>query len=350
MTYTTNVFTAPSGSAPLERSTVTRRDVGELDVRIEIEFAGICHSDIHTVREEWGAKQFPLAPGHEIIGRVAEVGSKVTTHKVGDRVGVGCMVDSCGECEACRDNEQQFCAKGATYTYGSPDPYFPGEFTHGGYSNSIVVTEGFVVSIPENLDPAAATPLLCAGITVYSPLKRLGAGPGKVVGIAGIGGLGHMAVKIAAALGAHVVAFTTSPEKVELCTELGADEVLITTDKEAMRAAAGRFDMILSTLPSNHDMNPYIGLLARGGTYAVVGAFDVMTTPLNMPALIRNRRSIMGSLIGGIAETQEMLDFCAQHGIVSHIELITADQINEAYDRVVAGDVKFRFVIDATTI
>jgi uncharacterized zinc-type alcohol dehydrogenase-like protein len=350
MTYTTNVFTAPSGSAPLERSSVTRRDVGEHDVRIDIEFAGICHSDIHTVREEWGEKDFPLTPGHEILGRVAEVGAQVTTHKVGDRVGVGCMVDSCGECEACQADEEQFCTGGATFTYGSPDPHVPGEVTQGGYSNSIVVTEGFVVSIPENLDPAAATPLLCAGITVYSPLKRLGAGPGKVVGVAGIGGLGHMAVKIAAAMGAHVVAFTTSPEKVELCTELGANEVLITTNKEAMRAARDRFDVIISTLPSNHDMNPYIGLLARGGTYAVVGALDVMTSPFNMPALIRNRRSITGSLIGGIAETQEMLNFCGDHNIVSHIELITADQINEAYDRVVAGDVKFRFVIDATTI
>ena len=350
MTYTTNVFTAPSGSAPLERSTVTRRDVGEHDVRIDVEFAGICHSDIHTVRDEWGAKQYPLTPGHEILGRVAEVGSKVTSHKVGDRVGVGCMVDSCGECPSCLEHEEQFCTKGATYTYGSPDPSFPGEFTQGGYTNSIVVTESFVVSIPDNLDPAAATPLLCAGITVYSPLKRLGVGPGKVVGVAGIGGLGHMGVKIAAAMGAHVVAFTTSPEKVELCKELGANEVLITTDKDAMRAAANRFDVILSTLPSNHDMNPFIALLGRGGTYAVAGALDVMTTPFNMRALIRNRRSITGSFIGGIAETQEMLNFCGDHNIVSHIELITADQINEAYDRVVAGDVKFRFVIDAATI
>jgi uncharacterized zinc-type alcohol dehydrogenase-like protein len=350
MTYSTQAIAAPAGSAPLERTTITRREVGDHDVRIDIEYAGICHSDIHTLREEWGPRTFPLTPGHEIIGRVAEVGSKVSKHAVGDRVGVGVIVNSCRSCAACLDGEEQYCEKGATFTYGSPEPELEGALTQGGYSRSVVVTEDFVLSIPEGLDPAASAPLLCAGITVYSPLKYWGAGPGKTVGVAGIGGLGHMAVKFAAALGAHVVAFTTSADKVEMCRELGAHEVIITTDAEAMKAARNRFDVIISTLPSQHDMNPFIDLLGREGTYVVVGAIDMMTKPLNVPALINKRRSVAGSMIGGMAETQEMLDFCGDHNIVSDIELITADDVNAAYDRVVAGDVKFRFVIDAATI
>lgn len=350
MTYTTNAIAAPSNSAPLERYVITRRDVHDHDVRIDIQWAGICHSDIHTVREEWGAVNYPLVPGHEIVGRVAEVGAKVTKHQVGDLVGVGCMVDGCRECEPCSAGLEQYCARGATYTYGSTDPYFPEDQTQGGYAKSIVVTEDFVLSIPENLDTPAVTPLLCAGITVYSPLCHWGAGPGTTVGVAGIGGLGHMAVKIAKAMGARVVAFTSSPDKVETCTALGADEVLITSEKDAMRAAREKFDLIISTLPGDHDMNPFLNLLRLDGTYVIVGAVEMMTKPVNLPALIRRRRAVAGSLIGGIPETQDMLDFCGKHNIVSDIELITADQVNAAYDRVVAGDVKFRFVIDTATI
>ena len=343
---------AKAEKAPLEPMIIKRRDVLPEDVRVEIEYSGICHSDIHTVRGDWGSMPYPVVPGHEIIGRVTEVGSKVTKFAVGDLVGVGVIVDSCGECTNCLEGDEHFCQgpNGPLLTYSEADPYMPGDFTYGGYAREIVTTEKFVYRVPENLDKAAAAPLLCAGITVYSPLKYWGAGPGKVVGVAGIGGLGHMAIKFAHALGAHTVALTTSPEKGELAKKMGADEVILTSDKEAMKAAAERFDLIVSTLPGDHDVSPYLDLLGRGGTYVVVGAVNDLTHPFSLPRLMKRHRSIAGSQIGSPAETQEMLDFCGEHNIVADIELIKAEDINAAYDRVVDGDVKFRFVIDAQTI
>ena len=350
MTFTTRAIAAQNTTDDLAAITIERRDLLEHDVRISIEFAGICHSDIHSVKGDWGPQHFPLVPGHEIVGHVVEAGPGVTTHKVGDLVGVGVIVKSCGTCDKCLAHLENYCDNGALLTFGSPDPDLPGHITQGGYSQSIVITEKFVLRIPKNLDPAAVAPLLCAGITTYSPLKHWGVGPGVTVGIAGIGGLGHLAVKFAHALGAHVVALTTSDEKVALAKSLGADDVLITRDADAMKAWRGKFDVIISTLPGDHDMNPFISLLAFEGTYVILGAINDMTYPLNLPALIGRRRSIAGSNIGGMKETQEMLDFAGEHGITADIELISADYVNEAYKRVVAGDVQFRFVIDTATI
>jgi uncharacterized zinc-type alcohol dehydrogenase-like protein len=350
MTSSTRAIAAQNTTDDLAAITIERRALLDHDVRVDIEFAGICHSDIHSVKGDWGPMHFPLVPGHEIVGHVAEVGPGVTTHKVGDLVGVGVIVKSCGECDKCLANLENYCDKGALLTFGAEDPDFPGQITQGGYSQSIVITEKFVLRIPANLDPAAVAPLLCAGITVYSPLKHWGVGPGMTVGVAGIGGLGHMAVKFAHALGARVVALTTSDEKVAVAKRLGADDVLITRDPAAMKAWRGKFDVIISTLPGDHDMNPFISLLAFEGTYVVVGAINDMTHPLNLPALISRRKSIAGSNIGGMKETQEMLDFAGEHGITADIELISADYVNEAYKRVVAGDVQFRFVIDTATI
>jgi uncharacterized zinc-type alcohol dehydrogenase-like protein len=350
MTSSTRAIAAQNTSDDLAAITIERRDLLEHDVRIDIAFAGICHSDIHSVKGDWGPMHFPLVPGHEIVGHVVEVGSGVTAHAVGDLVGVGVIVKSCGECANCLADLENYCNKGALLTFGDPDPDLPGHITQGGYSQSIVITEKFVLRVPKNLDPASVAPLLCAGITVYSPLKHWGVGPGMTVGVAGIGGLGHMAVKFAHALGAHVVAMTTSESKVALAKSLGADEVLVTRDADAMKASRDRFDVIISTLPGDHDMNPFIQLLTFGGTYVVVGAINDMTHPLNLPAIISRRKSIAGSNIGGLKETQEMLDFAGEHGIAADIELISAEYVNEAYKRVVAGDVQFRFVIDTATI
>ena len=352
MTSIVRAIGAAAEGAKMAPMDIVRRTLEDTDVRIAISHSGICHSDIHTVRGEWGERPYPLVPGHEIVGTVLEIGSAVTKYKVGDIVGVGVIVDSCRECDNCRNAEENYCTHyvGPRFTYGSVEPQLPGEVTQGGYAQEIVTTERFVFRIPEGLDPAGVAPLLCAGITVYSPLKHWGAGPGKTVGVAGIGGLGHMAVKFAHALGAHTVALTSSPEKVALCESLGADDVLITTEAEAMKATAGKFDLIISTLPGDHEMNPYLKLLATDGTYVVVGAVNDMTRSFSLPLLMMRRRSIAGSQIGGTAETQEMLDFCGEHNITADIELINADYINEAYDRVVAGDVQFRFVIDASTI
>lgn len=349
MTYSTRAVAALAESEPLTPISIERRDVLPHDVRIDIEFSGICHSDIHTVRGDWGARPYPVVPGHEIIGRVVEVGDKATAHKVGDRVGVGVIIDSCRTCEKCLQGLENYCET-ALFTFGHPDPHMPGQFTFGGYSSSIVVTEDFVYSIPESLDPAAAAPLLCAGITVYSPLRHWNVGPGMTVGVAGIGGLGHLAVKFAAAMGARVVALTSSEKKRDLAHKLGAHDVVVTTDENQMSAWANSFDVIISTLPGNHDMNPYLELLGLDGTYVVVGALDDMTFDLNLRMLVARRRSIAGSMIGGLPETQEMLDFCGEHNITAEIELISADEINVAYDRVVSGDVLGRFVIDASTI
>lgn len=350
MTFTTLALAASDSTSGLSTHTIERREVGAGDVRIEISHSGICHSDIHTINGDWGPQPYPVVPGHEIIGRVTEVGASVTAHKVGDRVGVGVIVGSCGTCAECVQGLEQYCAKEPVYTFGAPDPHMPGHTTHGGYSREIVTEEKFVFRVPENLDPAGAAPLLCAGITVYSPLKTWGAAPGKKVGIAGVGGLGHLGVKFAHALGAHTVGFTTSEDKAEMIRGLGADEVIVSTDREAMRATQGTFDLIIDTIPFSHDLNPYLKQLKVDGTLAVVGVLVPVTEPVVGALLISKRRRIAGSSIGGVDETQEMLDFAGKHNVVADIEFIRADYVNDAYERVVAGDVQFRFVIDATSI
>jgi uncharacterized zinc-type alcohol dehydrogenase-like protein len=351
MTNTVRAIGATAEASPLEAIDIVRRTPEANDVRIAITHSGICHSDIHTVRGEWGERPYPVVPGHEILGTVLEVGSGVTRFTVGQTVGVGVIVDSCGTCPECVAHLENYCTgTGPRFTYADPEPQMPGAFTYGGYAQEIVTAERFVYRIPEGLDLAGVAPLLCAGITVFSPLKHWGAGPGKTVAVAGIGGLGHLAVKFAHALGAHTVAITSSEDKRDLCLKLGADEVLVSSDPAAMAASDSRFDIIISTLPSDHDMNPYISLLTLDGTYVVVGAVNDLTRPLTLPGLMMRRRSIGGSMIGGTVETQEMLDFCGKHGITADVEVVKADYVNQAYDRVVAGDVAFRFVIDATTI
>jgi uncharacterized zinc-type alcohol dehydrogenase-like protein len=339
-------YAAPAASAPLEPTTIERREVGPNDVLIEILYAGICHSDIHTVRGEWGPQAYPLVPGHEIVGVVTQVGSEVGRHKVGDHVGVGCMVNSCRECENCRNGDEQYCTGGGVPTYGSVDR--DGTITQGGYSTHVVVDAHFVVSVPEGLDLAAATPLLCAGITTYSPLKRWEAGPGKRVAVVGLGGLGHMAVKIAHAMGAEVTVLSQSLKKLEDGLRLGADHYYATSDPATFEQLASSFDLIINTVSARIDVDAYLGLLAVDGTLVNVGA-PPQPLSLNVFSLIQGRRRYAGSMIGGMAETQEMLDFCAQHGLGSDIELISAEQVNDAYERVLASDVRYRFVIDAAT-
>ncbi|MCI4043645.1 NAD(P)-dependent alcohol dehydrogenase [Streptomyces sp. TRM75563] len=344
---TVAAYAAPRAKAPLERTTIERRPVGEFDILIDIKFAGICHSDIHQARDGWGEGIFPMVPGHEIAGIVAETGSGVTRFKVGDRVGVGCMVDSCGKCDACLMGREQHCAEGNTQTYNALDR--SGEPTYGGYSTHIVVTEKFAVTIPEGIALDEAAPLLCAGITTYSPLKRWGAGPGKKVAVVGLGGLGHMAVKIAHALGAEVTVLSQSLRKKDDGLKLGADHYYATSDPETFEELAGTFDVILSTVSAPLDFGAYLGLLRTDGTLVNVGAPEEPIS-LNLFSLIMGNRSIAGSAIGGIAETQEMLDFCAVHGLGAEIEVIGASQVNEAYERVLASDVRYRFVIDTATV
>ncbi|MFD4222899.1 NAD(P)-dependent alcohol dehydrogenase [Streptomyces griseus] len=344
---TVAAYAAPRAKAPLERTMIERRPVGEFDILIDIKFAGICHSDIHQARDGWGEGIFPMVPGHEIAGIVAETGSGVTRFKVGDRVGVGCMVDSCGTCDACLMGREQHCAEGNTQTYNALDR--SGEPTYGGYSTHIVVTEKFAVTIPEGIALDDAAPLLCAGITTYSPLKRWGAGPGKKVAVVGLGGLGHMAVKIAHALGAEVTVLSQSLRKKDDGLKLGADHYYATSDPKTFEELAGTFDVILSTVSAPLDFGAYLGLLRTDGTLVNVGAPEEPVS-LNLFSLIMGNRSIAGSAIGGIAETQEMLDFCAVHGLGAEIEVIGASQVNEAYERVLASDVRYRFVIDTATI
>lgn len=326
---------------------INRRDLDSQDVLIEIKFAGICHSDIHTAHGEWGPVNYPLVPGHEIAGIVTEIGENVEKYKVGDRVGVGCMVDSCGECVNCRKGEEQYCLNGNVPTYAGVDKY--GEPTQGGYSTHIVVTEDFVVKIPDNIGLDAAAPLLCAGITTYSPLNHWGAGPGKKVAVVGLGGLGHVAVKIAHAMGAEVTVLSQSLNKKEDGLQFGAKDYYATTDPETFEKLAGSFDLILNTVSAKIDLDAYISLLTLDGTLVNVGA-PPEPLSLNVFSLIGHRRSFAGSMIGGIRETQEMLNFCAEHDIVPNIEVISADGIDEAYERVLASDVKYRFVIDTSTI
>ncbi|MGA7207149.1 MAG: NAD(P)-dependent alcohol dehydrogenase [Specibacter sp.] len=345
--FTAQAYAAPSATEPLVPTTIERRDVGAHDVLIDIKFAGICHSDIHTVRGDWGPQSFPLTPGHEIAGIVTEIGSAVTRHKVGDRVGVGCMVNSCGECENCRKGEEQFCLSGNTGTYGAVDR--DGTITQGGYSSHVVVTENFVLAIPEGIDLDVAAPLLCAGITTYSPLNRWGAGPGKKVAIVGLGGLGHMAVKIAHAMGAEVTVLSQSLKKRDDGLRLGADHYYATSDPKTFEDLAGSFDLILNTVSAAIDINAHLQLLALDGALVNVGA-PPEPLMVNAFSLIGARRSFAGSLIGGIRETQEMLNFCAEHKIGSDIEVIPASEINNAYARVLASDVRYRFVIDTATL
>ncbi len=334
---------------PFEATTIERREVGPKDVLIEIKYAGICHSDIHHVRGDWQEETYPLVPGHEIAGVITEVGSEVTKHKVGDRVGVGCMVNSCGECENCQKGEEQYCLNGQTPTYAGVDKYGDGTQTYGGYSTHIVVTEDFVLQIPEGIELDVAAPLLCAGITLYSPLRHWNAGKGKKVAIVGLGGLGHMGVKLAHAMGAEVTVLSRSLSKKEDGLKLGADHFYATEDPETFTKLAKTFDLIINTVSAQVDVDAFLSLLKLDGTLVNVGA---PAEPLSVRAfsLIMGRRSFAGSVIGGIKQTQEMLDFCAEHHLGAEIELITADQIDEAYDRVEASDVRYRFVIDNATI
>jgi uncharacterized zinc-type alcohol dehydrogenase-like protein len=345
---TVTAYAAPSATEPLVKTTIERRDVGPKDVMIEIAYAGICHSDIHTVRGEWGEIQYPQVVGHEIVGTVSEVGSEVTKHQVGDRVGVGCMVNSCGECEYCLRGDEQYCAKGNVGTYTGVDPA-DGTITQGGYSQAVVVTEDFVLRVPESLDYDKVAPLLCAGITLYSPLHHWGVTEGTKVAIVGMGGLGHMGVKIAAALGAEVTVLSQTTSKEEDSLRFGAKAHYATSDEQTFTDLANSFDLIVNTVSAKIDMGAYLSLLRVDGTLVNVGA---PSEPLEVPAfaLIPARRSWAGSAIGGIRETQEMLDFCAEHGILPETELISADQINEAYERVLASDVRYRFVIDTATM
>jgi uncharacterized zinc-type alcohol dehydrogenase-like protein len=340
-------YAAPAEGEPLVPTTLARREVGTHDVLIAIKYVGICHSDIHTVRGEWGPQAYPLTPGHEIAGVVVEVGDAVTGFQAGDHVGVGCMVNSCGECKNCRNGDEQYCVEGAVFTYGSTDR--DGTVTQGGYSTHVVVDAGFVVSIPDTIDLAEAAPLLCAGITTYSPLAHWNAGPGTKVAVVGLGGLGHMAVKIAHAMGAEVTVLSQSLKKQEDGLRLGADHYHATSDRETLRALAGEFDLIINTVSANIDLNAMFRTLAVNGTLVSVGIAPD-PAPIKGSLLGAGRRSFAGSMIGGIAQTQEMLDFCGEHGIGAQIELISADQINEAYERVVASDVRYRFVIDTATL
>ncbi|KNH17247.1 alcohol dehydrogenase [Arthrobacter sp. ZBG10] len=344
---TVKAFASPSATGDLVSTTIERREVGAHDILIDIKFAGICHSDIHTVRGDWGPQQYPLVPGHEIAGIVTEVGSAVTKHAVGDRVGVGCMVNSCRECVNCLKGEEQYCLKGNVGTYGAVDR--DGSITQGGYSTHVVVTEDFVVRIPEGIDLDVAAPLLCAGITTFSPLHHWGAGEGKKVAVVGLGGLGHMAVKIAAAMGAEVTVLSQSLKKQEDGLRLGAQHYYATSEPETFEKLAGSFDLIINTVSASIDISSYLQLLSLDGALVNVGA-PAEPLPVNAFALIGGRRSFAGSMIGGIRETQEMLDFCAEHKIGAEIEVIAADKINEAYERVLASDVRYRFVIDTATL
>ena len=347
MTTTVNAYAAHAADQPLRATTIQRREVGPRDVRIDIWFAGICHSDIHTARGEWGPVTYPIVVGHEIAGVVAEVGSQVTKHAVGDRVGVGCMVDSCRQCVNCTKGQEQYCLKGNIQTYNGTG--VDGQPTAGGYSQQIVVDEDFVVRIPKGLDLDVAAPLLCAGITVYSPLRRWGAGPGKKVAIVGLGGLGHMGVQIAAALGAEVTVLSQSLTKREDGLRLGAQHYAATSDPETFEQLAGSFDLIVNTVSAKLDLDAYLSLLAVDGAMVNVGA-PAEPLSVNVFSLIPQRRSFAGSAIGGIAETQEMLDFCAEHGIGAEVEVVRAEQVNEAWERVLASDVRYRFVIDTATL
>lgn len=342
-------YGATSVTAPLAPLTIGRRENRPDDVEIEILYCGVCHSDLHTARNDWGGTKYPVVPGHEIIGRVTAVGTSVTKFKTGDHVGVGCMIDSCRQCASCAAGEEQYCLNGAVFTYNGTDRQDRTP-TYGGYSERIVVTEGFVLRIPDGLDLKGAAPLLCAGITTWSPLQHWKIGKGSTVAVIGLGGLGHMALKLATAMGATVSLFTRSVGKSDDARRLGAQQIILSTDAQQMKSVKGRFDLIIDTVPSVHDVNPYIPALATNGTLVMVGYLGGLEPMVNTVPMIMGRKSVAGSVIGGIPETQAMLDFCGTHGITSDIEMITIQEINTAYERMLKSDVKYRFVIDMASL
>ena len=348
-TTAVKAFGTEAADADLKEMTIARRDVTSKDIEIEILYCGVCHSDLHTARNDWGFTSYPAVPGHEIVGRVTKVGSEVSKLKVGDLAGVGCLVDSCQTCESCKKDLEQYCLTGFTGTYGGADKHLGG-YTFGGYSQKIVVDEHFVLKVPANLDLAAVAPLLCAGITTWSPLRHWNVTKGSKVAVVGLGGLGHMAIKLAKGLGAEVTLFSRSPGKEKDALELGADAVIISTDENHMKSVSGKFDLIIDTVPYVHDVNPYVATLNINGTLVLVGYLGGLEPFLNTVPMILGRKSVAGSIIGGIAETQEMLDFCGEHNIVSEIEIIKMQDINEAYERMLKSDVRYRFVIDMASL
>lgn len=348
-TINVKAFGTESAEAPLKELTIVRREPTPTDVEIDILYCGVCHSDLHTARNDWGGTKYTAVPGHEIVGRVSRVGNEVTKFKVGDLAAVGCLVDSCRECASCKKDLEQYCIPGFTGTYNGNDKHLGGH-TFGGYSEKVVVTEHFVLKVPENLDLAAAAPLLCAGITTWSPLRHWNVGENSKIAVVGLGGLGHMAIKLAKALGAHVTLFSRTPGKEKDALELGADKVIISTDADQMASVKGKFDLIIDTVPYVHDVNPYVQTLGINGTVVLVGYLGPLDPMLQSVPMILGRKSVAGSVIGGIAETQEMLDFCGAHNIVSEIELIKIQEINDAYERMLKSDVRYRFVIDMQSL
>ena len=348
-TKTTKAFGTEAPDAELKQMNIERRSATPKDVEIDILFCGVCHSDLHTARNDWGGSIYPAVPGHEIVGRVTNIGSEVSKFKVGDLVGVGCLVDSCRTCSSCQQDLEQYCLNGFTGTYNGTDKYLNMQ-TFGGYSENVTVTEDFVLRVPENLDLAAVAPLLCAGVTTWSPLIHWKVGAGSKVAVVGLGGLGHMAIKLAKGLGASVTLFSRTPDKAKDAKDLGADEVIISTDDSKMESVKGKFDLIIDTVPYVHDVNPYISTLNVSGTLVLVGYLGGLEPILNTVPMILGRKAVAGSVIGGIAETQAMLDFCGKHNIVSEIEMINMQQINEAYERLLKADVRYRFVIDMASL
>lgn len=348
---TTNIkaYGTKAADAPLKPMNIERREATAKDIEIEILYCGVCHSDLHTARNDWGGTIYPAVPGHEIVGKVTKVGNEVTKLKVGDYAAVGCMVDSCLECDSCKHDLEQYCSSGITGTYNGHDKHLGGH-TFGGYSEKVVVDEHFVLKVPSNLDLAATAPLLCAGITTWSPLRHWNAGKGSKVAVVGLGGLGHMAIKLAKGLGADVTLFSRTPDKKKDGLDLGADAVIISTDKDQMNTVNGKFDLIIDTVPYIHDINPYVSTLNINGTLVLVGYLGGLEPILNTAPMILGRKSVAGSVIGGIAETQELLDFCGEHNIVSEIEIIKIQDINEAYERMLKSDVRYRFVIDMASL
>ncbi|MCC2590670.1 NAD(P)-dependent alcohol dehydrogenase [Chryseobacterium sp. MFBS3-17] len=348
-TFPVKAFGTPSKDDDLSEMQIDRREVNPTDIEIDILYCGVCHSDLHTARNDWGGTKYPSVPGHEIIGRITRVGSEVTKFKVGDLAGVGCLVDACRECDSCKKDLEQYCLNGSVGTYNGRDEFLGGH-TFGGYSEKVVVDEAFGLKIPENLDLKAVAPLLCAGITTWSPLKHWNAGPGTKVAVVGLGGLGHMAIKLAKGLGAEVTLFSRSPNKIQDALNLGADAVIISTYENEMKAAKGKFDLIIDTVPYDHDINPYISTLAVAGTLVLVGYIGKMDEALLTSPMIGGRRSVAGSVIGGIRETQEMLDFCGENNILPEVEMIRMQDINHAYERMLKSDVRYRFVIDMQSL
>lgn len=348
-TFKVKAFGAESSKADLKEMQIDRRTITPKDIEIEILYCGVCHSDLHTVRNDWGGTLYPAVPGHEIVGKVVRVGKQVTKLKVGDFAAVGCLVDSCRECESCKQDLEQYCLNGFIGTYNGNDKHLHKQ-TFGGYSEKVVVDEHFVLKVPKNLDLAAAAPLLCAGITTWSPLRHWKVGKGSKVAVVGLGGLGHMAIKLAKGLGAEVTLFSRSPSKIQDAKDLGADDVVISTDSENMKSVKGKFDLIIDTVPYVHDVNPYVSTLSINGTLVLVGYLGDLTPMLNSVPMIMERKSVAGSVIGGIAETQELLDFCGEHNIVSEIEIIKMQDINKAYERMLKSDVRYRFVIDMASL